>query len=117
MTAEEAPHINAIRRSVAAGFQFLHLREAESGVVTAIHAQRLRSDVIETYTFRHMHEGVAARFRAADYPRSDPLWQRHGTVEAVITALLELPPHGALGAPTTARSASSALWLPGNPAA
>lgn len=114
MTAEEeAPHINAIRRSVAAGFRFLHLREGESVAVTAIHAQRLCGGVVETYTFRHMTEAVAARFRAEDYPRSDPLWQQQGTVEAVITALLDLPPHGAPGAPATTRLAPSSLWLPG----
>lgn len=109
----ESPHIAAVRRSVEAGFQFLHLCDSADRTVMAIHAQRLRDDVIETYTIRDMTEAVAARFRADDYPDSDPVWQVHGTVEEVISALLALPPHGTPDAPMTARRASSSLWLPG----
>lgn len=109
----ETPHIAAVQRSVEAGFRFLHLRDSEGHAVVAIHAQRLRGDVVETYTIRDMTEAVAARFRAEDYPNGDPLWQEHGTVEEVIGALLSLPPPGARDAPRTTRRASSSLWLPG----
>ncbi|MBK1788233.1 hypothetical protein [Prauserella cavernicola] len=68
--------------------------------------------MVETYAFQDMTEAVAARFRAGAYPSGDPVWQEHGTVADVIAALLELPPHGAPGAPTTTRRAPSSLWLP-----
>ncbi|WP_134664047.1 hypothetical protein [Amycolatopsis sp. CFH S0078] len=113
-TDEEAPHIAALRRSVTAGFQFLHLRGEDGAAVAAIHAERRRNGAVDTYTIQHMTEAVASRFRIEDYPHGDPLWQEHGTVEDVITALLKLPPHGAPGAPTITRRASSSLWLPGD---
>lgn len=110
---EEAPHIAAIRRSVRAGFRFLHLRDPDSGAVEAIHAHRwTRQAVVETYTFRGIAEAVGARFRAEDYPNGNPLWETNGTVAEVITALLELPPHGSPAAPVLAGRASSSLWLP-----
>lgn len=105
---EEAPHIEAIRRSKAAGFRFLHLAGGDHGV-EAIHAERRWGGVVETYTVRSMTEAIAARFREADYPHGDPLWQEHGTVEAVITALLALPRSS--GGITRPRN--SGLWTPG----
>lgn len=110
---EEAPHIAAIQRSVDAGFRFLHLRDADGRKIAAINAERTRGGVVETYTIQAMDQAVAARFRAEDYPNGDPLWQQHGTVEEVVTALLELPPPGAPGAPNRTRRRPSGLWLPG----
>lgn len=112
-TDEHAPHIAAIRRSVNAGFQFLHLHGADGREVAAIHAERIRGAVVETYTMQAMGQAIAARFRAEDYPDGDPLWHQHGTVQEVITALLALPPQGAPGAPNRTRRRPSNLWLPG----
>jgi hypothetical protein len=114
VTSEEAPHIAAIQRSVNAGFRFVHLRAPDSGVVEVIHAERWSCQgVVETYAFRDTTEALGARFRCEDYPYGDPLWEISGSVAEVIRALLELPPHGAPGAPVLARRASSSLWLPG----
>ncbi|MQA07492.1 MAG: hypothetical protein GEU98_02880 [Pseudonocardiaceae bacterium] len=106
-----APHIAAIVRSKDAGFRFLHVRDKHS--VIAIHAERWRFGAVDAYTVRAPSEAMAARFRAEDYGRGDPLWQVTGTVAEVITELLGLPPHGAPGAPTRARPAPSELWIPG----
>ncbi|ACU98614.1 hypothetical protein [Saccharomonospora viridis] len=111
---DEAPHIAAIELSMAAGFQFLHLPDDTGQALVAIHAERRHPHVVETYTIQSMTEAVAARFRTEDYPHGDPLWQEHGTVEEVVTALLTLPPHGDPDAPTMTRRASSSLWPPGN---
>lgn len=112
-TDEEAPHITTIRRSMHAGFQFLHIPDAGGHAVAVIHAERSRDSCIEIYTVRAMHEAVAARFRTEDYPDGAPVWQEHGTVDEVVTALLELPPPGAPGEPNRTRRRSSSLWLPG----
>ncbi|WP_052371953.1 hypothetical protein [Amycolatopsis taiwanensis] len=96
-TDEEVPHIAAIKRSVEAGFEFRALRGADGLAIAVLHAERRGNEVVETYTVQAMTEAVAARFRAEDYPTGNPLWQEHGTVEEVITALLALPPHGAPG--------------------
>lgn len=111
---EEAPHIAAIKSSVLAGFRFLHLRAGDGAAVTAIHAERRRNGAVDSFTVQHMTEAIASRFRLDEYPCGDPLWQEHGTVADVVTALLNLPPHGAPGAPTLTRRTSSSLWLPGN---
>lgn len=111
---EEAPHIAAIRQSVDAGFQFLHLCGADGQQIAAINAERVRGGVVETYTIQAMGEAIAARFRAEDYPNGDPVWKKHGTVEEVITALLGLPPPGAQGAPNRSHRRPSSLWLPGD---
>ncbi|GDY30474.1 hypothetical protein [Gandjariella thermophila] len=114
LTSEEAPHIAAIERSMDAGFTFLNFRGPNGGAVEAIYAERWTPQgAVETYVLRGMTEAIAARFRAEDYPEGDPLWETSGTVADVITALLDLPPHGTPGAPVVARRASSALWLPG----
>lgn len=113
LTDEETPHIAAIRHSKAAGFRFLHLPDSTGQAIIAIHAERRHGEAVETYTIRSMTEALAARFRIEDYPSGDPLWQEHGTVADVITALLTLPPPGSPGAPYRTRRASSALWLPG----
>lgn len=60
---------------------------------------RCYGDVVEHYTISDTHEATAARFRTEDFPRGEPLWQMFGTAEEVITALLELPPPDAPGAP------------------
>lgn len=112
-TDEEAPHIAAIRQSADAGFQFLHLRAPDGRQIAAINAERVRGGVVETYTIQAMDEAIAARFRVDDYPNGDPLWQQHGTVEEVITALLGLPPPSAPGAPNRTHRRPSGLWLPG----
>lgn len=105
-------HLRAIARARDAGFTFLHLRDGVG--VTAIHAERHSSrGVVDTITLRARAEAVAARYRADDYQRAgDPLWQRTGTVVAVITELLALPAHGEAGAPMRSQRAASALWLP-----
>lgn len=111
-TEEHAPHIAAIRRSMNAGFRFLHLRDGNEHELAAIYAERTRGGVVDTYTIRDIHEATASRSRANDYPGGDPLWQQHGTVEDVITALLELPPPGAPGAPNRTSRRPNGLWLP-----
>lgn len=112
VTSDETPHIAAIRRSVNAGFRFLHLSDADGREILAIHAERFRGSVVDTYTVRAMNEAIGARFRADDYPDGDPMWQRHGPVDDVVTALMALPPHGAPGAPNRTLRRSSGLWLP-----
>jgi catechol 2,3-dioxygenase-like lactoylglutathione lyase family enzyme len=112
-TGENARHLAAIALSVDAGFRFLHLPDAHG--VVAIHAERRRYGAVDTFTFRAADEAVAARFRDDDYAaaRSQPLWQRSGSVAEVVTELLALPPHGTSGSPALARRAASSLWLPG----
>jgi hypothetical protein len=112
-TDEQAPHIAAIRRSMDAGFQFLHLPDTDGQDLAAIYAERTRGGVVETYSVRSMDEAIAARFRVDDYPDGDPLWQRHGTVEEVVTALLEPAPPSAPEAPNRSHPRPSRLWLPG----
>ncbi|OLT39135.1 hypothetical protein BJF85_07880 [Saccharomonospora sp. CUA-673] len=97
---------------MSVGFRFLHLYDSTGQAVEAIHAERRLGGLIETYTVQATTEAVAARFRTEDYPSGHPLWQEHGTVADVVTALLALPPNGTPGAPTTARRPSSALWIP-----
>ncbi|OLT47585.1 hypothetical protein BJF85_15605 [Saccharomonospora sp. CUA-673] len=109
---DEAPHLEAIKRSAEAGFRFLHVREAAGGAVTAIHAERKHRGVVETFLLQDVSDAVAARFRSEDYPSGDPVWQEHGTVADVIAALLSLPPPGAPGAPTRKRRVSRSLWMP-----
>ncbi|GAA2801978.1 hypothetical protein [Saccharopolyspora taberi] len=112
---DEAPHLAALRRGVEAGFRFRHFRDP-GGEVAVIYAERWCSyGVVENCTLRAMTEAVAARFRIEDHPGGDPLWQATGSVAEVLTALLDLPPHGHPGAPTSPRRPSSALWLPGSP--
>ncbi|RRO17041.1 hypothetical protein EIL87_12260 [Saccharopolyspora rhizosphaerae] len=108
-TDDETPHITAIRRSVDAGFRFLHLSDADGREVIAIHAECFRGGVVDTYTVRAMNEAVGARFRADDYPDGDPLWQHHGPVVDVVTALMALPPPGVRGAPSQTLRRSSGL--------
>ncbi|WP_406690714.1 hypothetical protein REH65_00265 [Saccharopolyspora sp. ID03-671] len=111
-TSDETPHIAAIRRSVNAGFRFLHLSDADGREILAIHAERFRSGVVDTYTVRAMNEALGARFRAEDYPHGDPLWQHHGPVDDVVTTLMALPTPGTPGAPNRTLRRSSGLWLP-----
>lgn len=105
-------HIAAIRRAVLAGFHFLHLTNADGKEVAAIHAERIQSDIAETFLFSAADQAIASRFRIDDYPHGNPLWQQHGSVEDVITALLELPLPGSPGAPTRTQRRASDLWLP-----
>ncbi|MBB5154935.1 hypothetical protein [Saccharopolyspora phatthalungensis] len=112
-TNEDVPHIAALQRAVEAGFKFMHLRDGH-GELAAIYAERRCGyGVVENITLRGMDEAVAARFRVEDYPHGDPLWREHGTVEEVITAVLELPPHGSPGAPNSTHRRGSGLWVPG----
>lgn len=108
---EEIPHLAAIERSRQAGFRFLRLPD-NAGNDAVIHAGRQLGAVVERYTIQDMTRAIAARFRVEDYPTGDPVWQEHGTVHDVITALLDLPPHGTPGAPVLTRRTSSSLWLP-----
>lgn len=110
--AERLPHIAAIRRSIDAGFTFLHLPEYPGGPVGAIHAERRIVGAVETYTLRDMTEAIAARYRAEDYPHGHPVWQLAGTVADVISELLALPGHGTPAAPNRTTRPSSSLWLP-----
>ncbi|MEU6265634.1 hypothetical protein [Saccharopolyspora shandongensis] len=111
-TSEEAPHHDALLRAIDAGFQFLHLSEGEGQEIAAIYAERWCSyGVVESFTICGMNEASSARIRTEDYPDGDPLWQHTGSVEAVITELLALPPHGFPGAPTISRRRFSGLLL------
>ncbi|QUH01531.1 hypothetical protein HUO13_12560 [Saccharopolyspora erythraea] len=111
---EEEPHLAALKRSVESGFRVRHFGACDGRTVTAIYAERWCAyGVVDSYTLRAMTEAVAARVRIEDYPHGDPLWETTGTVADVITALLELPPHGHPGAPGQARRPSTAFWLPG----
>ncbi|GAB2659817.1 hypothetical protein GCM10027271_18150 [Saccharopolyspora gloriosae] len=105
------PHLAAIRASVRAGFRFQHV--PSRGEVLSVHGFRASHGAMDTYVAHDRHDATAARYRLADLDRGtpQPLWQRHGNVADVVTELLELPPHGAPGAPGRTGSAS-ALWLP-----
>lgn len=109
----DTPHLAALGRAIEAQFRFRPLQAAD-GELVALYAERWCSyGVVENITVRSATEAVAARIRAEDYPDGDPLWQQVGPVADVIVELLELPLHGLPNAPTLARPADSALWLPG----
>jgi hypothetical protein len=94
-------------------------RACEAGFVAAqmagavIHAWRQHDGVIDTYTAIGWEEASAARYRAEDYPHSDVLWEKTGTVVEVITELLALPRDGECGAPRLTRRPDSGLWVIG----
>jgi hypothetical protein len=108
-----APHLDAIRASVHAGFVFWHL--PESGNMLALSGFRATHGAMDTYLARGPDDAFAARYRLDDLECPNPpvLWQQHGTVAEVVTALLALPAHGTPGAPALARRAPSELWTPG----
>ncbi|SNR98886.1 hypothetical protein SAMN06265360_1592 [Haloechinothrix alba] len=108
----DAEHLAALRRSVAAGFGFVHLHD--HGGLAAIHAERWRDGAVDTVTVRAAGEALAARYRAEDYGRAGahPLWQATGSVADVVDRLLELPPHGTPAAPSRAVRPRDQLWLP-----
>lgn len=110
-TDDEALCLAAIRRSVDAGFRFLRLSDAGGEEILAIHPERFRGSVVDTYTMRAMTEGIGARFRVEDYPYGDPLWQHHGPVDDVVTALMALPPPGTPGAPNRTLQRSPQLMV------
>ncbi|MPZ66232.1 MAG: hypothetical protein GEU83_12185 [Pseudonocardiaceae bacterium] len=115
MTDEERPHIDAIGRSMEAGFRFLHLRSDDGLVVAAIYAERWRDGALDTYTALGMTEAMAARYPAPGGPADvdpHPLWHASGSVQEVVTDLLALPRHGERGAPRKRLQAPSNLWLP-----
>jgi len=109
---EFGPHLAAIRASVLAGFRFLRL--PEYGDVLALYAFREDRGAMDTYLARGPDDATAARYRLDDLDRVDPpaLWHRHGCVADVVTALLELPPHGFALAPRIATVPPSQLWTP-----
>ncbi|MQA10226.1 MAG: hypothetical protein GEU98_17065 [Pseudonocardiaceae bacterium] len=107
----EREHIEAIQRSVAAGFAFLHLRDPDGGAVAAIHAERWRDGTVDTHTIQSMRRAAAVRYRVEDYPNGAALWQTCGTVAEVVTELLALPRHGMPGAPTRAHRLAVAFSL------
>ncbi|MGI8311705.1 hypothetical protein [Saccharopolyspora hattusasensis] len=99
-TDRDTPHIAVIRRSMDAGFRFRYLPEPGSQGLAAIFAERRYGGVVENYAIRDTDEAVAARFRAEDYPNGNTIWRTNGTVEEVITALLELSAPDTSGAPS-----------------
>jgi hypothetical protein len=106
---DDSAHLAALERSRQAGFVFVNLgHEAMLG-------QRWRDGTVEDITFLGATKAIAARFREQDYPRGDPLWQRHGGLEDVVDALLELPPHGNPDAPTLPNRISNPIWTPDTP--
>ena len=111
------PHLEAIRASVRAGFRFRHLPSHSR--MRALHGFRARSGVMDMYLARDTHDAFAARVRLADLelPRTPPpLWHDSGPVVDVVRALLELPEHGARGAPVRpVDPPSELLWVPGRP--
>ncbi|MFI0465220.1 hypothetical protein ACH347_14185 [Saccharopolyspora sp. 5N102] len=105
--------IAAIEASMRAGFRFRHLPTIDN--LLALQGIRISSGVIDVYLTEAPHIASAARFRVEDIESGvapPSLWYRNGTVEEVVRALLDLPPHGSPGAPNLARSRS--LWLPGD---
>ncbi|SNR55727.1 hypothetical protein SAMN06265360_11011 [Haloechinothrix alba] len=111
---EERPHIEALRRSVTAGFTFRHLYDSSGAVVDALYAQRWRAGVMDTFLVHGMHEAIAARYPAPGAQiEPEPLWHRSGTVAEVIDALLELPDNDRPGAPRRRLRAPDGLWVPG----
>lgn len=108
----DAEHIAAIARSKTAGFRFLHVRDG--GSVVAIHAERWCSGVVDTYVVWSQNDAAAGRYRREDYgrPGTGPLWYRAGSVVDVVTDLVELPEHGAAGAPNHATRRHGDFWLP-----
>lgn len=112
-----APHLEAIRASVRAGFRFRHLPSHSR--MRALHGFRARSGVMDMYLARDTDDAFAARVRLADLelPRTPPpLWHDSGSVADVVRALLELPEHGTRGAPVRPLDPpSELLWVPGQP--
>lgn len=106
------PHIEAIEDTRRAGFQFLYLPSlANLSTLQAIHKAHGAMDI---YSASSVSDTVGARFRLEDLDsgRPQPLWHRYGSVTEVVTELLQLPPHGARGAPRLAGPGLSELWLP-----
>lgn len=110
------PHLEAIRASMRAGFQFRHLPSAEN--LTALQAFRVAPPIIDMYLVRDAEDAFAARMRLDDLDSPDPpaLWHERGSVEDVVMQLLELPPSSARSPLITASrrpSDWSDLWVPG----
>ncbi|MGI8309670.1 hypothetical protein [Saccharopolyspora hattusasensis] len=108
------PHLDVLRQSVQVGFRFLHLPRFDN--VLAVQGLRVSHGAMDMFKASAADDAIAARFRVEDLELGSPpaVWHKHGRVDDVVTALLELPPHGALGAPRLARSPVSDLWVPGN---
>lgn len=106
------PHLEAVRASVRAGFQFRHL--PSPGNLLAVQGFRVRSGAMDMFLARSADDALAARFRLADLDGGGPpaLWHQHGAVADVVSALVELPAHGTAGAPRLARARTSELWIP-----
>jgi hypothetical protein len=103
-TAEERPHLDALRRARSLGF----FPVGGSGMFL----ERRAGGVVETITFVDMSKAMSARWLASDYERGvGLLWQKDGTIADVIGELLELPPHRFPGAPTLVIARSSGLML------
>lgn len=112
-----APHLEAIRASVRAGFRFRHLPSHSR--MLALHGFRARAGVMDMYLARDVDDAFAARVRLEDLelPRTPrPLWHGSGAVAEVVHALLEIPEHGSRGAPVRpVDPPSDLLWVPGRP--
>lgn len=111
-SAEELPHLEALRDCVRAGFYFVLLRDVDNQIM-AVHAERRDRGVVDTITAASLEQTVVTRIRVEDYPLGHPLWQSMGSVAEVIGELLELPPHGSPGAPVLALR-ESLLWRLGD---
>lgn len=107
-----SPHIAAIEDSKRAGFRFLYLPSlANLSTLQGIHKAHGAMDV---YSATAASDAVAARFRLEDLetPRPRPLWHAYGSVTDVVCELMQLPPHGASGAPKLALSTAGELGVP-----
>lgn len=102
------PHLDALRRCGAGGFQYMAIPDALYGF-------RSRCGAMDVLLVCDVTDARAARYRSDDLDRPEPaaaLWSVSGTVADVVDQLLALPPHGSPGAPQRA-TVRTDLWLPG----
>jgi hypothetical protein len=104
-----------LRQLMAAGFRFVHPRNAR-GHVVAVTGVRTHHDVVDVFSLYGENDANAARMCASEPDVLSPrnvLWRTSGTAVSVIEALLTLPEPGTASATApasvpaaTARSAT-----------
>ncbi|MQA07928.1 MAG: hypothetical protein GEU98_05105 [Pseudonocardiaceae bacterium] len=102
----------ALERAKVSGFRFWPLH-ADDGIAVVC-GERHCLGAVDMCVVGGEDDAFAMRFRLDGDGRAEgrPLWKRHGTVVEVVTALVDLPPPGAPGAPIRELAATSDLWLP-----
>jgi hypothetical protein len=102
-----------LRELMSTGFQFIHPRDAEGGVVAVV-GIRAHHNVVDVVRLHAEDDVVATRVPAGEVDILEPetvLWSTSGGVRDVLDRLLKLPeehPQHAVGSP-----AEKGCWVPG----